>query len=173
MKEESKIALIGMPGCGKSTIGKMLQEEMDLNLIDLDEYIVKLEEKTIDDLFSIGEDIFRTAETNALIRTSNLEGSFIVSTGGGIVKKEENIKILKDNFIVVFIDRSLESIYEDIDASTRPLLKNNKDALLNLYKERYDLYKAACHIQINNKFDINEVVKNIISEIKVYKGKKS
>lgn len=167
---EHRIALIGMPGCGKTTIGKILKEKTNIDLIDLDEYIVEMEGKSIDDIFIGGEDEFRKCETKALIETALLNGPFIVSTGGGIVKKSENINILREKFLVVFIDRPADNIYQDIDTDSRPLLKNNKNALIDLYNERYGLYKSACHISINNDNNIEKVVDNIINEIMSYKG---
>ncbi len=162
-----KIALIGMPGCGKTTIGKMLSEKTKVNLIDLDEYIEEKGE-SIDSLFEKGEDVFRKCETNCLRETANINQALILSTGGGIVKIKQNVDILKENFIVVFIDRPLDNIYNDIDINTRPLLKNNKEALINLYNERYSLYKDACHIKIDNVFDIEKVVETIIDKVNKY-----
>lgn len=165
---KDKIALIGMPGCGKSTIGKALKDKIGYNLIDLDELIVKLEGKCIDDIFAGGEDVFRKAESRALKESAKESGKTLVSTGGGIVKIPENINILREEFIVIFIDRSIDDIFEDIDTDSRPLLKNNKGALIDLYNERYDLYKKASHIYINNKGNIFDVIDNIVKEIENY-----
>ena len=167
MNNIRKIALIGMPGCGKSTIGKMLSEKTKIDLIDLDEYI-EGKGQSIESLFEKGENTFRNCETDCLKETANIEKSLILSTGGGIVKIKQNVDILKENFIVVFIDRPLDNIYSDIDVNTRPLLKNNKEALINLYNERYNLYKDACHIKIDNVFNIEKVVEIIINKIDKY-----
>lgn len=164
-----KVALVGMPGCGKTTLGKMLSEKIDLELIDLDEFIVEEENKSIDELFKIGEDVFRKAESNSLEKVALRETPVILSTGGGIVKIQSNINILKENFLVIFIDREIDDIFGDIDTNSRPLLKNNKNALINLYNERYSLYKKASSIQIKNKGSIEKVLDEIVKEILNYK----
>lgn len=168
--DKIKIALIGMPGCGKSTLGEILKGKMNIKLIDLDDYIVEAEKKSIDELFSIGENIFREAESKALEKVLEKEEDIIISTGGGIIKIDKNVKNLKNKSIVVFIDREIEDIFSDIDAESRPLLKNNKKALIDLYDERYNLYKKTCHIHIKNKGNIDNIAEEIISKIVDYKG---
>ncbi|MEG0641721.1 MAG: shikimate kinase, partial [Clostridium sp.] len=101
MEKNKRIALIGMPGCGKSTVGEILAIKLNKKLIDLDDYIIKREEKSIDELFEIGEYFFREAETRALKKVAT-EENVILSTGGGIIKEKENSNILGKNFIVVF-----------------------------------------------------------------------
>lgn len=167
---KKKIALIGMPGCGKSTLGEILKDKLGITLIDLDKYIVELENKSIEELFSFGEDIFRKAESDALKKALEIEEDLIISTGGGIVKISENVKNLKKNAIVVFIDREIDDIFNDIDTDSRPLLKNNKKALVDLYDERYNLYKNTCHIHIKNKGNIDNIAEEIVSKILDYKG---
>lgn len=156
------IVLIGMPGCGKSTIGKLLSKEVGVKLIDLDEYIVESNGITIEEMFNQGEEFFRHKETMAVKEVSQNSG-VIISTGGGVVKRAENMKYLKANGFIVFIDRSPEKIVETIDNSGRPLLKSSIKNIFRLYTERYELYKKYSHITIPN----NNEIENTLREIKL------
>ena len=108
------IVLIGMMGCGKTTISKLLGKKLNKLVIDTDEYIVNKYHQTIDEMFVIGEDYFRENETNVCKEIVKLNG-YIISTGGGIVVNPVNIKYLKENGIIVFIDRPLNNIKKDVD----------------------------------------------------------
>lgn len=158
---KKRIILIGMPGCGKTTIGKILSTQLDLKFYDMDDYIQEKTGKTISQLFEKGEDNFRNIETQAcreLIEKDNV----IISTGGGVVKRKENIDILKNDSTIIFLDRPVENIIGDVDVSKRPLLREGKEKVLVLYKERYELYKAAA-----DKIVINDsIVDNVIEKIK-------
>ena len=148
---KNKVVLIGMPGCGKSTIGKLVSKELNLNFIDMDNYIEDMTSKTIPQLFEQGEDYFRDFETLACKELSE-KSNTLISSGGGVVKRKENVEILKKESYIIFIDRPLEELLNDIDISTRPLLKEGREKLIKLYEERYELYKSAAdEIVINDK----------------------
>ena len=96
------IVLIGMPACGKSTIGYWLSKKINYPFVDVDRYLEEKENRIISDIFSNeGEEYFRELETKYLKELSEKEG-IIISTGGGAVKNKENIDILKENGIIVF-----------------------------------------------------------------------
>ena len=156
------IVLIGMPGCGKSTLGFFLSKKLELDFIDLDVYIETKENKKIPEIFQKGEDYFRDLESKSVEEVSKLN-STIISTGGGVIKREENIKNLKHNGKLIFIDRPLEKILEDIDTENRPLLKYKKDNLYNLYKERYDLYKKYADYRVLNESSLEEALNEILN----------
>lgn len=156
------IVLIGMPGCGKSTIGKRLSKETGLKFIDLDEYIVERNSMTIEEMFEKGEEFFRDREAEVVKEVSN-NSRAIISTGGGVIKRAENIKHLKENGIIIFIDRSIEKIVQTLDDSKRPLLKDNIKRIYNLYEERYELYKLYSDIIISN----DDVVEKTIKEVRL------
>ncbi len=157
-----KIVLIGMPGCGKTTIGKMAAEKLGVKFIDLDEEIVRSTGKSINSIFAeSGEDFFRELETKSL-GEAMLSDNSVISTGGGIVKFIRNTELAKQaGGYIVFIDRPLDLIISDIDTSERPLLKDGADRLKSLYSERYELYKNAADEMIKNDSDLNTVVKRV------------
>lgn len=129
------IVLIGMPGCGKTTIGKLLSEKTGRRLIDTDDEIVKLAGKTIPEIFSQdGEDVFRDFETRVLAEFGKQSG-LIIATGGGCVTKVRNYPLLHQNGEIFWIRRELDSLPTD----GRPLSQNNN--LSELYKVREPLYE--------------------------------
>lgn len=154
---KSKIVIIGMPGSGKTTIGKLLSKQLNLNFYDMDEYIQETRYKTIMELFENGEDYFRDIETQACRELADKQ-NILISTGGGVVKRRENIDILKEDSLIIFLDRPVEKILEDVDVSKRPLLKDGKEKILNLYKERYELYKESADKIVLNDSTMNDVI---------------
>lgn len=165
MADSSKnIILIGMPGSGKTMIGRLLSERLEKKFIDIDGLIEKQEGYTINELFRHGEEYFRNLETEAVLALEK-EEALIISTGGGTVKRVRNMESLKKNGIVVYIDRPIKNITGDIDASTRPLLSKGTDRLVQLYAERHDLYKKYSDFTVKNEGEIAEVVENIIKLI--------
>ena len=127
---DKNIILIGMPGCGKTTIGSILAKQLKIEFIDMDEYIQNTTSKTVGELFETGEEHFRDIETKACIELAKKK-NILISTGGGVVKRSENIGILKKDSIIIFIDRPVEKILKDVDVSKRPLLKDGKEKIIN------------------------------------------
>lgn len=166
MDYRDKIILIGMPGCGKTTIGKVLAKELKYNFYDMDEYIENRAKKSINDIFSEdGEEAFRNLETEALKEVINKK-RILISTGGGIVKRDLNLEILKNSGIVVFINRPVEKILEDLNTESRPLLKDSKEKLYDLYEERFSRYKEVSNIEVINKGYLRDTVDLIKYKLK-------
>lgn len=154
---KDKVVLIGMPGCGKSTIGKVVSDELKLKFYDMDEYIEDMTSKTIPQLFEMGEAYFRDFETLSC-RELSKKSNVLISSGGGVIKRKENMDILKEKSYIIFIDRPLEELLKDIDISERPLLKEGRDKLIKLYEERYELYKLYADEIIRNDKELAEVI---------------
>lgn len=159
------IYIIGLSGCGKSTISKCLSQKLGYSFYDTDSVIEKNANTTINNIFSeYGEPHFRALETAALENISKKENA-VIATGGGIVLSEKNRVILKEVGIIIFIDRSPLNITENINISVRPLLKDGKDKIFKLHEERYQLYKSLAHItkSFNEWLSIEETT-NILLE---------
>ena len=160
------IVLIGVSGCGKSTIGRLLAEKLQLPLYDVDIYIEKKQAKSIKDIFIQGEEYFRKIESEAVQEIVNKKGYKVISTGGGVVKIAENMKCLQDNSIVIFLNRNIETIAKDIDVSNRPLLFADVSKIYELYEERLPLYRKYCNFEINSKNHVEETIEEIMNVLR-------
>ena len=158
------IVFIGLSGCGKTSIGKVVAEKLSLPFYDVDEYIEKKQGKLIKEIFLQGEDYFRKLESQAVEEICE-KGISVISTGGGTVKDPHNMQILQKNSMIFFINRPVENIINDIDISTRPLLAGDKTKIYNLYNERYHLYKQYCDIEVINDMGFKEIVNKIMELI--------
>ncbi|MCT4607441.1 MAG: shikimate kinase [Marinisporobacter sp.] len=160
------IVLIGMPGCGKTTIGKLLAEKIHERFCDMDEYIEEKTKKSIPEIFKEGEESFRVIERKAVEEISK-QSSMVISTGGGVVKSFINIENLKRNGRIIFINRDIENIVADIDTSNRPLVKAGKEKLYKLYEERIDLYKKYCDAEVINDATLEKVIEEIVNKLEI------
>lgn len=152
------IALIGMPSSGKSTIASILSKALNKALIDTDiEIENKLNQSISSFLTKQNEEQFRDIESSIIDDVSK-GNNLIISTGGGVIKRKENIDKLKRNALIIFIDRSLDLLQV---TNTRPLSSNKKD-LEQLYNIRYPLYLNSCDYVIENNNTIEETVKKIL-----------
>ena len=156
------IVLIGVTGCGKSTIGSLLAEKLQLPFYDVDGYIEKKQGKSIKDIFIKGESYFRKIESLALEEIVNKGGFKVISTGGGVVKIHKNMELFLGDFIVVFLNRNIQAIMQDIDVSNRPLLSADLSKLYEIYEERLPLYRKYCDFEISSKDSIQETIDEIL-----------
>ncbi|SDB08598.1 shikimate kinase [Eubacterium oxidoreducens] len=150
------IFLIGFMGAGKTAVSKELAKKANMKLIDTDEYIEKKEGMKIPEIFDkYGEEYFRNIETQCLKEIVSKEEA-IVSCGGGIIMKEENVKVMKAAGKVVFLKTSPETIYQRVKKSqNRPMLKGhmNVEYIEKLLNERQPFYDRAkdCEICTDNR----------------------
>lgn len=143
LKEKQNIVLIGMPGSGKTTVGRLLAESLGRDFIDTDE-VITAKHGVISDIFrDKGESCFRDMESEAVREVAQKSG-VIISTGGGAILREENVKALRQNGVIFFLNRPLDDIMPTAD---RPL-SSDREALEKRFNERYDKYKSACDFEI-------------------------
>ncbi len=158
-KQMSNIILIGMAGCGKSTIGKILSQRLNKDFMDTDEMIENAENKTIPEIIeNDGEDYFRYCESVA-VNLVGREKSCVIATGGGVVTREKNYLPLKQNGIIIFINRDAEKL----PTKNRPL--SQLHGVKELYEKRIPLYRQFTHIEVDGNGTVEEVVEKIIEEI--------
>ncbi|NLM35819.1 MAG: shikimate kinase [Clostridiales bacterium] len=163
--DKTNIVLIGMPGSGKTTIGRKLAFKLKRKFIDTDHLIEETSGKKISELFLIGEDYFRDIESD-IVKEVAYRDNLIISTGGGVIKREKNISHLKEKGVIFFINRPPEYIIKDIKISTRPLLENKKESIWALYKERIHLYKGSCDVEIMNIDSLDKTIDKILIQCK-------
>ncbi|MBM7453782.1 shikimate kinase [Acholeplasma morum] len=156
------IYLIGMPGTGKTTIGKLLAKKLSYEFVDLDHQIEKESLMFIDVIFEqYGEKIFRELETKALKEVSTGTNK-IISTGGGIVTIKENKNYMDG--LVIFIDTELDIIEERIQNDfPRPLLKTK--TLSTLKDERMLKYIFFADVIVSNDSDPDKTVTEILKAL--------
>lgn len=148
---ERHVFLIGMPGCGKSSLGRKVSSMLHIPYVDMDQRISDVVGCTVSDMFErYGEQAFRNAETNTLIQLTR-ETPSLISTGGGTVLRENNRAIMRNHGVIVLIDRPLEEIMGDIKLDRRPLLaQKGLSEVERLYHERIDIYRSVADFVMDN-----------------------
>lgn len=153
------IVLIGMPGCGKSTIGTLLAEKLGRTLADADEKIISLAGKSIPDIFAQdGEPTFRDWETKALTDLGKQSG-LVIATGGGCVTQKRNYPLLHQNGYLVWLERDCSVLPTD----GRPLSQAND--LGKMYAVRKPLYEAFADIRVENAGTPEETAQQILDAL--------
>ena len=153
-RETLNIALVGMPSCGKSTLGRLLAKQLGRPLVDLDEEIVKADGRSIPDIFAAeGEEGFRAKEAAQIARFGKEKG-LVLSCGGGAVKRTENVRALRQNGVVLFIDRPVDALAV---GGNRPL-SSSAEALRTMEAQRRPLYLAAADAVISNTGTLAEAL---------------
>jgi shikimate kinase len=167
--EQKNIFLIGFMGSGKSTVAGELQRVLGMERIEMDDFIVKEQGMSISDIFAAyGEAHFRDLESDLLIRLQK-KSDVIVSCGGGVVMREENVAHMKKSGAIVLLTASPETIYERVkDNDSRPILNNNMNVayIKELMEKRRSHYEAAADITISTDHkSISQICEEIISRL--------
>lgn len=160
------IVLIGLPGSGKTTVGRSLSEKINREFFDSDLEIEKSQGKAINEIFKNGEEYFRNLETEILKILLDKE-NIILASGGGVVERACNLDLLKDHY-VIFLDRSVEDILKDLDETTRPLLKDKPyENLKTISDKRRDNYLSTADFVVTGETveaTVNEIIKKLKEE---------
>ena len=143
------VVLIGMPGAGKTFLGRRIAEREHRKFIDLDDLIVEREGMSIPEIFRTkGEDYFRNVETEVLRETCKMSG-VVIACGGGIVKRKQNYNRAKQNSRIIWVKRDLDKL----DTEGRPISQTK--SVEEIYEARKDLYEAWSDYFIDNNQDFN------------------
>ena len=157
-RDAKNVILIGMPGSGKSTVADFLGKMLSRKVVDTDSLIGERAGKSIPQIFEDdGEDVFRCLESDVCFSVCR-ELSQVIATGGGIIKRAENLPLLKQNGFVVFLDRDISELSTD----GRPL-SVDADALKRMYADRYPIYKAVSDVTVRVDDTPDAIAKKIIS----------
>jgi shikimate dehydrogenase len=169
LKETQNIALIGMPGCGKSTVGRILARAMGRPFADIDERIEAETGKSIPQIFAEdGEETFRRLETRVLAGEAKKSG-IVLATGGGVVTRPENLDLLRQNSLIVYLKRELAELVTD----GRPLSRGV--GIQALAEQRLPLYDtwSDCAVQVEAEPEqtaarIQDVIRNQYPAVKFF-----
>ena len=166
-KEFKNVILTGMMGSGKTTVGKELATVLNYDFIDLDEVIENKYGKITDIFSQKGEKYFREIETQELKKFEN-QSNFVLSTGGGVILKDENIKILKDLGQVFYLSAKSETIYNRIkNQRHRPLLntQNPKNTIEEILSKRLEKYEKSGEKIITDNKNAKEIAGEIYEKL--------
>lgn len=160
------IFLCGFMGCGKSHTGKLLSKRLGLPFVDLDDYIVKKENRTIPEIFEqSGEPYFRELEGKYL---KELSEGCIVATGGGTLINADTAAYANTQGITVFLDARFPVCYGRIkDDKNRPLVVNNtREQLYRIYLKRRKIYKSHSKITVKAEGTGIDIANSVIEQVK-------
>lgn len=162
------IILIGMSGCGKTTVGKALSEKLEMKFIDTDEKIEKEEGLSTSSIFKLkGEKYFRDLEKKIIEESHNIENT-VIATGGGMAVFEDNINKLKKIGYTIFLRVNEETFLERIlEDKKRPLAKKGREYLITLYSSRENIYLNAHKVVDCENKNIDFIVDKIIKILEI------
>jgi len=160
------ISLIGMTGVGKTTVGKILAERLNLKFFDLDQIITEKIGKNPFEIFALyGEEFFRAKETEELENIfENITENFILSCGGGIILNEKNRKLLKEKSFVIWLVRPVGEIIKNQEILKRPPINNDINNYTDIFNRREKLYAEICDLKIEYT-NSSKIIENIINNI--------
>lgn len=154
------VVFVGMPGSGKSSIGKAYASLVGRSFLDTDVF-VEQSGMSIPQIFEkYGEDVFRDKETEAIKMLSSMSEK-VIATGGGAVKRQKNVEMMRQNGVVVYLKRDLDKLSTD----GRPLSQGGAERITQLYEERHSLYESAADIIIETHEDVEECADRLLKQI--------
>lgn len=157
VKEKKNIVLIGMPSCGKTTVGRQIAKELNREFYDSDEYLVNKLGRSINDIFEKdSEEYFRDIEEK-VIKELSMKSGVVIATGGGVILKEENMNRLAGNGYICFIDRDISLLTPTLSRPTA----DSKEKIKKLYETRYPLYLKYADRVFESKENIKSTAKDI------------
>ena len=168
-KVNHHIYLIGFMGCGKTSVSIAMNQLYGKNIVEVDDRIIAKEGRSINQIFAeSGENYFRDLETEMLKELAD-EDNIIVSCGGGMVLREENRRLMKENGVIIWLDATPETILDRVkDDDSRPNLKGTKNVkdIEALKNKRADAYAEAADIKVDTDGKtIREVAKEIYESV--------
>lgn len=164
IQQKENIVLVGMPGCGKTTVGKLLADKLQRPFVDMDEEIIKKIGCSISEFFQQqGEQAFRDVETQIAKEVIAPMNGCVIATGGGAVLRDENVTALRANGKLFFIDRPLEQLVATGDRPTA----SNAQSMKKRFEERYDRYWSVCDLHVSSTGIAQQVAQDIAKDFKL------
>jgi shikimate kinase len=145
------VILIGMMGCGKTTVGRMLSRRMGRRFLDTDAELERREGRSVSDIFaSDGEEYFRGLEEKLCLELSH-SSDLVIACGGGLPLRPQGIAALRRSGVVFWLDRDPGETYDKLDTSGRPLAQAGREAFLERYAQRAPIYRDCADYVVRAK----------------------
>lgn len=160
------IVIIGFMATGKSTVGRRLAQRLRRRFVDTDKEIEAVTGKTVAQIFARDGAVRFRSEENLIVKKLALKEDLVIATGGGIVLNPENVRLFKENGILIALTSAPEVIYQRVRGKkSRPLLAKGdpREKINALLKEREGIYSAADLTVDTGKCGVDESVEQIIS----------
>lgn len=159
------IILTGMMGCGKTTCARAVAKALGRRAVDTDELVVQMAGMSISDIFlRHGEETMRDIETQVCRNLSQSE-NLVIATGGGLPLRQVNRELLRENGVVVFLNRDPGEVYDHSDMSGRPLGQAGREAFLQRFADREPIYREFAHVVIDDFSTLDATVREILEKV--------
>ena len=156
------VFLIGMPGSGKSSLGRRVAANLRMPYVDTDIRIADIMGLSVPDIFAqYGEEAFLTAEENILIQLTRMP-PMIISNGGGMIMQPQNRALMRSHGVIVLIDRPIDEIMSDIKLDRRPdLARKGIDGVEDVYWDRISTYRSSADYVLDNSRGFHAGIANL------------
>lgn len=162
---KDNLVLIGMMGCGKSTVGGLLAKHLHMAFVDTDQRIEQAAGCTILELFDRqGEDVFRNWEKQISEELAEEHG-LVIACGGGLPLRADCITPLRRNGIVVFLDRDGADIYDHVDMENRPLGQVSRKEFLDRWQKRLPVYQDCADYRVVSRATPEETARDVLNAL--------
>lgn len=168
-QKKSNIALIGMTNVGKTELSRAIAKELKMDYISIDELVSQTAGKSIDQIFSDdGEEYFRNLEREVITRISSVQNT-IIDTGGGSCLDSKNVDMIKSFAYTIFLVRKPEHIWDEIDLSNRPLLRDiSFEAFKSMFQARLDSYFKCSDLIYFTNSNLQTTQETLLNELTNY-----
>lgn len=160
------IVLIGMMGSGKTTCGKALSVKLRRPLTDTDDLIAQREGIPVPEIFARhGEGYFRSLEL-ATAREVGKDRARVIATGGGMILQQDAVTALREQSVVVFLNRQPEEIFDSVAMDGRPMAQGGREKFIETFQFRKPKYRGAAHVVIDDFSTVDHTVDAILTALK-------
>lgn len=160
----ANLYLVGLPGAGKTTVGRIVARRLKLRFVDLDRLIMQREGATISELFHADENAFREKEIEALKWVQENLDHCVVATGGGIVERQENIDLLHKEK-VLYVVRHPRSILTTLNTDKRPVFHNDPNLIYPIARRRIPLYESIADARVTNNRSLHSCIGHVLAQL--------
>ena len=157
----ANLYLVGLPGAGKTTVGRIVARRLNLRFVDLDRLIMEREGATIAQLFAQDENAFRDKEAAALQWVNEHLDRCVVATGGGIVERKENVDLLR-NEKVLYVVRHPKSILTTLKTYKRPAFHDDPNQIYPIARRRIPLYESIADARVTNNRSLHSCIGRVL-----------